>query len=119
MALIVVADDDPTSRSLAAMVLELEGHKVVAVESGAEVLELCFSQAVDAVVMDFSMPIMNGDEAAARLRAEGYGGAVLLLSGHDGAELAARGGLADVDDHLAKPFDPKELCSRVAALLGT
>lgn len=69
---VLVVDDEPAHRHLAAHALTFDGHTVVLAQNGAEALDLlqvpdaCF----DAVLMDVDMPVLNGIEATRQLRAD-------------------------------------------------
>ncbi len=66
---ILCVDDDPDSLTLRATFLKTIGYAVQTAANGADGLELLRSRTVDAVVMDYQMPGMNGGEAARRMKA--------------------------------------------------
>ena len=70
----------------------------------------------DVVVLDRDLPVLNGDELCRRLRAQGAGIRVLMLTAAGGPRRAAEGLGLGADDYLAKPFDFVELIARVRAL---
>ena len=70
----------------------------------------------DVVVMDRDLPVLHGDELCRRLRAQGEGTRVLMLTAAGGPCRAAEGLGLGADDYLAKPFDFVELIARVRAL---
>jgi DNA-binding response OmpR family regulator len=70
----------------------------------------------DVVVLDRDLPVLHGDELCRRLREDGLGTRVLMLTAAAGPRLAAEGLELGADDYLAKPFDFVELIARVRAL---
>lgn len=98
-------------------VFELEGYRVTAVADGASVLEAAEEDAHDLIVLDITMPNVDGLTACKRLRARGDARPILMITGR--AETADRvAGLdAGADDYVSKPFVLDELLARVRALL--
>ena len=118
---VMVVDDDPVIRQLIAMNLELEGYEVHSAADGAEALEV--AQAVQPAVatIDVMMPVMDGLEAAAALRADPRTAGVRVCIVTARAQAADRQRAASspgVDAYLAKPFDPAELLAVVARLVS-
>ena len=116
MAKILIADDDPHIRQLLAFALEKAGFEVIEAEDGEAALERAQSAAPDLLVLDLNMPRMNGLDVCRQLRARGEL-PILILSSRDeeidrvlGIELGA-------DDYVVKPFSPREVVARVAAIL--
>lgn len=107
-ARLIVADDDESGRGLVAEFLRLEGFEGVrAVADGARVLVEFERAAADVVLLDLHMPVMDGFEAARRLRSRADGGACVLLalSAATQPEDIARAREAGVDGHFPKPVD--------------
>src|ERR1044072_9054010 len=114
---VLIVDDD---RELCELVAELLGEEgfAIAVENRSDAgLARALSGEHSLVVLDVMMPGMNGFEVLRRLRAEGSGVHVLMLTarGDDvdrivGLEIGA-------DDYLPKPFNPRELVARIQAVL--
>ncbi len=118
---ILFADDDTDIRSLASMSLtRVGGYDVVAVASGAEVLEHLVTWRPDAVVLDVRMPGMDGPSTLRRLRAdeETRGLPVVFLTASlrrsDRVPLHELG----TQGVLVKPFDPMQLPHQLADMLG-
>src|SRR5689334_12084363 len=65
---VLVADDDMDNRAIAKIVLEAAGYKILVAANGLEVLDLAAKEKPDLILLDLSMPRMNGWEAAKRLR---------------------------------------------------
>jgi CheY-like chemotaxis protein len=113
---ILVVDDDSGIRSLLVMTLASEGCDVHMDENGAAALEVVRgSRPFDLIVLDLTMPVMDGPTFFRALRALPCGSPVLLLSAY-GAQAARRelGAEAAMD----KPFDPFLLADRVAEIVA-
>jgi DNA-binding response OmpR family regulator len=119
MAKIVVADDDADIRELVAFKLQLTGHDVVAVGDGAAAVEACQADVPDLVVLDVMMPGMSGLDACRVLRLDPALAQVpvILLTARAQEADIEQGFNAGADDYVVKPFSPRELASRVAAVL--
>lgn len=120
MADILVVDDEAAVRGLVAETLELAGHEVVAVASGAEALAAVTIHRPDCVVLDVMMPGMSGLEVLAELRAEPSTAdlPVVMLSARADDASTWKGWSAGASLYLTKPFDPLELQAQVDRLLG-
>lgn len=90
---ILIADDDPTVRTIAAELLLAEGHQVLFAEDGDEALQIIASQPVDLVVLDMLMPNKDGLETIIELRRRQSEVRILAISS---------GGSMDIDS-LLKP----------------
>ncbi len=114
--LILVVDDEPRMIRFIRMNLELEGYQVVEARNGLEALEQVRQHVPDLVVMDVMMPQMDGFETLRLLREVSTVPVILVTVKSDeddkilGLELGA-------DDYITKPFSPRELSSRVNAVL--
>jgi DNA-binding response OmpR family regulator len=115
-ASILIADDDADVRRLIAGLLERAGHRVVEASDGREALRLLFARRPGLVVLDVTMPGLDGWQVLERIR-EVSDVPVLMLTAL-GEELdRVRGLRAGADDYVAKPFGRQELLARVEALL--
>jgi CheY-like chemotaxis protein/phosphoribosyl 1,2-cyclic phosphodiesterase len=113
--LILIVDDDEDLRLLARKALLRAGHRVIEATNGADGLELVAAQCPDLMVLDLSMPDLDGFEVLRRLRASEAGRAipVIVLTAH-GDEESARGSFElGATDFLAKPFTAPQLDARV------
>jgi two-component system OmpR family response regulator len=113
---ILVVDDDPHIRQLLAFALTKAGLASVEAADGEAALEAAEQHQPALVILDINMPRMDGLEVCRRLRAKGDT-PILFLSSRDdeidrvvGIELGA-------DDYVVKPFSPREVVARVAAIL--
>lgn len=113
---ILLVDDDPSLREVVRYALTREGFSVREAENGLEALERFAVAPVDLVVLDVLMPELDGIEVCKRIRAESSVPIVFLSS--RGEELDRVLGLElGGDDYITKPFSPRELVSRIKAVL--
>jgi two-component system KDP operon response regulator KdpE len=114
--LVLVVDDEPRMIRFIRMNLELEGYRVIEASNGAEALEQVRQYIPDLVIMDVMMPKMDGFEALRLLR-DISTVPVILLTVKSDEEDRIRGLELGADDYITKPFSPRELASRVNAVL--
>lgn len=115
--LVLLVDDYEDTRALYAVHLEEAGFRVVEAADGAEAVHLASAQPVDAIIMDLSMPRMDGWDATRQIRAA-IGDRpvyVIALSALDGDESRALAFDAGCDDFIAKPFLPAGLIAVLRA----
>jgi len=113
---ILVVDDEPQIIKFIAMNLELEGFSVISACDGYEALEKVTREMPDLVILDVMMPDMDGFETLKRIR-ELSSLPVIFLSVR-GQEFDRVHGLdLGADDYMTKPFSPRELVSRIRAVL--
>jgi two-component system, OmpR family, response regulator MtrA len=120
MARIVIADDDADIRELVVFKLRHAGHDVLPVADGAAAVEACIADKPDLVILDVMMPGMSGLEAARSLRANPAmnGVPIIMLTARAQESDIEQGFEAGADDYIVKPFSPRELASRVSAVLA-
>jgi two-component system response regulator MprA len=116
MTTILVVDDDPKIRSVLGRGLRFEGYDVQIAASGQEALQLARDTTFDLVVLDLTMPRMDGLEVCRRLR-RGVSIPILMLTARDAVADRIVGLDSGADDYLTKPFDFEDLLARVRALL--
>ncbi|MBA3606245.1 MAG: response regulator transcription factor [Acidimicrobiia bacterium] len=114
---LLIAEDDRAVREALVRALGLEGYDVVATGNGAEALELAGTANPDVVVLDVSMPIVDGLTVCKVLRADGNKVPVLMLTARTETRDRVAGLDAGADDYLPKPFELDELLARLRALL--
>ena len=113
---ILVVDDEPRIVEVVSMNLELEGYRVFGAANGYEALKKLAQELPDLVILDLMMPEMDGFETLREIRQVSTIPVIMLTVKGDeidrikGLELGA-------DDYMTKPFSPKELVSRVKAML--
>ncbi len=116
---ILVVDDDDAVREALRRALQLEGYEVELASDGAEALDRLKLDSVepDALVLDVSMPRLDGLEVCRRLRRGGSKLPVLMLTARDEVADRVAGLDAGADDYVVKPFALEELLARLRALL--
>ena len=114
---VLVVDDEPAVRNSLQRALEMEHYTVFLAENGSRALERLEREVVDAIVLDVSMPHMDGLELTQRLRNAGDRTPILMLTARDAIEERVAGLDAGADDYLVKPFVLAELHARLRALL--
>ncbi|TQR30587.1 response regulator transcription factor [Lysinibacillus sphaericus] len=113
---ILVVDDDVHILQLVNIYLTREGYQVIQAENGQQALKLLEGNLPDLAVVDVMMPGMDGFTLTETLSQE-YDIPVLLLTAKGELDDKERGFLAGSDDYVVKPFEPKELLFRIAAIL--
>jgi CheY-like chemotaxis protein len=104
---VLVVDDNADGADMLATFLEFEGHDVKVATSGADAVEIAIATKPDLVLLDISLPDLDGYEVARRIRSADEGRRVRLvaLTGHAGEEDRARSRAAGFAAHLVKPVD--------------
>jgi DNA-binding response OmpR family regulator len=115
-ARILVADDDPDVRGLVRELLERAGATVREAADGREALRLLYDVRPDIIVLDVTMPELDGWQALERIR-DLSAVPVLMLTARDTEMEKVRGLRQGADDYVTKPFGRQELLARVEALL--
>jgi two-component system, OmpR family, response regulator MprA len=114
---VLIVDDDAGVRRMLARSLVAEGYEVsVAADGGGALVEIERS-APDLILLDVTMPGIDGLGVARRVRGKGDPVPILLLTARDGVADRVTGLDAGADDYLVKPFATDELLARVRALL--
>jgi two-component system KDP operon response regulator KdpE len=113
---VLVVDDEPRMIQFIRMNLELERYRVIQASNGLEALEKVRSDLPDAVVLDVMMPELDGFETLRLLR-EVSGVPVIMLTVRDDEDDKVKGLELGADDYVTKPFGPRELTSRIKAVL--
>jgi two-component system CheB/CheR fusion protein len=114
---VLIADDNRDSAESLALVMRMWGYEVYLAHSGTAALEIGARERPEAFILDIGMPGMSGYDVARSIRAQPWGGAVLLLAmtGWGQSEDIERARQAGFDQHMTKPVDP----ARVDALLAS
>jgi CheY-like chemotaxis protein len=115
---VLVVDDEPLNRSIATRFLNLAGHVVTSVDSGAAAVNAAATQTFDVILTDVRMPGMNGLEATLQIRAlppPHCDVPVLAVTAHAFAEQVLACEQAGMDGHVAKPFNQAALLADVAS----
>jgi len=113
---ILIVDDEARIRDFVRMNLELEHYRVIEAGDGFQALEQLRENLPDLIVLDVMMPEMDGFETLQAIR-EVSTIPVIMLTVRQGEQDKIHGLDLGADDYLAKPFSPRELLSRIRALL--
>ena len=114
---LLVVEDDPALQATLARTLERRGFAVAVVGDGLAALQRWAAAPPDAVVLDLSLPGMDGLQVLAEARARGLSAPVLILTARGTVGDRVLGLNAGADDYLPKPFDLDELEARLRALV--
>ena len=113
---ILVVDDEERIRQMIKKYANFEGHEVVEAADGMEAVKLCKEQDFDIVIMDVMMPELDGFSACREIR-KFKNVPMLMLSARGEEYDKIHGFELGIDDYVVKPFSPKELMMRVAAIV--
>lgn len=113
---ILIADDENRMRRFMQMNLELEGYRVIEASNGLEAIERVRDDLPDLVLLDVMMPELDGFEALRIIR-ETSTVPVIMLTVRDDEDDKVKGLALGADDYVTKPFSPRELSSRIQAVL--
>jgi DNA-binding response OmpR family regulator len=113
---ILIVDDEARVRQFVRMNLELEGFEVFEASNGLEALEKVKELLPDLVILDVMMPELDGFETLAMIREVSSVPVIMLTVRADEAD-KVRGLELGADDYVTKPFSPRELISRIKAVL--
>jgi two-component system response regulator MprA len=116
-AVVLLVDDDARILRMLQRTLSAEGYAVDAVADGGSALARVERSVPDLIVLDVSMPGLDGLAVTRRLRAKRLPVPILLLTARDALEDRVAGLDAGADDYLVKPFEIEELTARVRAML--
>ncbi len=115
-ATVLVVDDEPSIREVVTLYLKRAGYRVVEVSEGGAALQAIETQGPNLIVLDLMLPKVDGLEIVRSVRAQGNTPIIILTARGEetdrvlGLEMGA-------DDYVVKPFSPRELVSRVKAVL--
>ncbi|MCO6043702.1 response regulator [Aeoliella sp. ICT_H6.2] len=114
---ILLAEDGVVNRQVATSLLEKRGHTVTAVENGQLAVEAARQSEFDLILMDVQMPVLDGFDATAAIRAwektSGRHTPIIAMTAHAMKGDRERCMAAGMDDYVAKPFRPQELFAAV------
>ena len=114
--LVLVVDDEQRIRRFVRMNLELEGYEVIEAADGMEALDQVRERLPAVVLLDVAMPRLDGFEALQYIR-QISDEPVIILTVKGEEEDRVRGLDLGADDYVTKPFSPRELASRIRAIL--
>ena len=120
MPKILVVDDDEMNRDMLSRRLLRKGYEVVLAVNGAEAIRKAQEERPELILMDLSMPVLDGYEATRRLKAAGETGAIPIigLSAHAMVGDREKALAAGCDDYDTKPVELPRLLGKVEAFLS-
>ncbi|MEO1491884.1 MAG: response regulator transcription factor [Pseudomonadota bacterium] len=116
MRILLIEDDPSTAESIELMLKKADLNTYVT-ESGEEGVELAKLYDYDLIILDLTLPDMDGYEVLRKLRVSRVDTPTLILSGADGADSKIKGFGCGADDYLTKPFNREELVARIHAIV--
>ena len=115
-AKILVVDDDEKIVDLVTLYLKKDGYQVLSAGDGQQALDLARRRRPDLVILDLSLPEMDGMDVCYILRAEARV-PIIMLTARASEDDRLAGLELGADDYVTKPFSPRELVARVRAVL--
>ncbi len=118
---VLLVDDYPDAREMYAEYLEFSGFDIVQAGNGAEAIERALNSEPDVILMDLSLPIMDGWEATRRLKADARTQhiPVLAVTGHALTGISEEARKAGCDGFITKPCLPEDLVKEIRKALGS
>ena len=114
---ILLVDDDETLIDVLRINLAEQSYVIDAVTDGEQGWIYASTYTYDLIILDWSLPKLDGISFCQRFREHGYCTPILLLTAHNHSQDKIKGLDAGADDYLGKPFDLEELAARIRALL--
>ena len=120
MKKILVADDEPDILKVVEFRLIKAGYEVILTSNGKEALEQFKKVKPDLVLLDYSMPIMNGDEVCIQIKADPETQSIPVIFMTASTKIVADQYIKKIgaDDWVLKPFDPEILLKKIKNLIG-
>ncbi len=121
MAKILLVEDNEMNRDMLSRRLERKGYEVVMAVDGQKAIDLAASVKPDLILMDMSLPVIDGWEATRRLKADVLTKQIpiIALTAHAMPEDERRAREAGCNDYDTKPIELPRLLEKIAALLGS
>ena len=114
---ILLIDDDETLVDLLTRNLEQQNYAVDVATDGEQGWIYGSTYSYDLMILDWSLPKLDGISLCQRFRTSGYANPIILLTSRDGSQNKIKGLDAGADDYICKPFDLEELAARIRTLL--
>jgi two-component system cell cycle response regulator DivK len=120
MSLLLLVEDTEDNRFMMRRLLEMSGYSVVEARNGEEAVRMAKEAHPELILMDLSLPIIDGLAATRRIRQlpEMEGVPIVAVSAHDTADFHAEALAAGCDRYITKPIDFSELEVLIGKLLG-
>jgi len=121
MAKILLVEDNEMNRDMLSRRLERKGYEIVIAVNGQQAIDLAASAKPDLILMDMSLPIIDGWEATRRLKADALTKPIpiIALTAHAMPEDERKAREAGCNDYDTKPIELPRLLEKIAALLGS
>jgi len=118
---ILVVEDNPDNYELVRFLLENNGHQVLAARTGRQGLEMAAQELPDLILMDLSLPDVDGWEATRRIKGQAATAAipVIVLTAHAMAGDREKAMEAGADDYDTKPVEFRRLLQKIESFLGS
>lgn len=116
MTKILIVDDDLALADVLAFTLRRAGFDVVLAHDGRKALEQCATEQPDLIVLDWTLPHLDGLEVCSRVRADSNV-PILMLTVRNADEDVEAALEAGADEYVTKPFSPRQLVARVRSVL--
>lgn len=114
---ILVVDDDRFANTLVHFVLSKEGFEVETLDNPRGAMQMIEKREPDLLILDITMPYIDGFEFSQELRAHGYETPIIFMTAKDSIEDKLQGFTIGADDYICKPFNHQELVARVQAVM--
>ena len=114
---LLVVEDDPALAQALALALSRRGFNVAQATNGRSALERAITESFAIIVLDLTLPEMDGFEVIREIRAKGFTTPIIVLTARGTVGDRVQGLRLGADDYLSKPFDLDELEARLHALL--
>jgi two-component system, cell cycle response regulator DivK len=120
MARILLVEDNEMNRDMLSRRLERKGHQVVIAMDGQQAIDLATSEKPDLILMDMSLPVVDGWEATRRLKADGLTKQIpiIALTAHAMPEDERKARAAGCNDYDTKPVEFPRLLEKIETMLG-
>jgi CheY-like chemotaxis protein len=115
---ILLVEDNPENRDMLSRRLIRRGHQIASAMDGAEAVAHALAELPELILMDLSLPVMDGWEATRRIKADPSTASIpiIVLTAHAMAGDRERALAAGADDYDTKPVDLERLLGKIAAL---
>ncbi|HLZ58108.1 MAG TPA: response regulator transcription factor [Ktedonosporobacter sp.] len=114
---ILVVDDDRFANELVKFVLMKEGYEVETADNPRGAMQMIQRREPDLLILDVTMPYINGFDFSVKLRAEGYEIPLIFMTAQDTIEAKLKGFDIGADDYICKPYNHQELIARIQAVM--
>jgi CheY-like chemotaxis protein len=119
VAKILLAEDDPSQRSMVRTILEMRDHTVTEAATGGEALQRLRTDTFDVVLLDVMMPELSGYQVLEKLaEIDGFETPIIMVTAQNDAPGIAREARTGAIEHVSKPYRVEELEDTVARVLA-